>query len=260
MHYHEFYSEVEAILAPLVNESKQKDIGDAVAPVEKARDEIMELFKRLQDGLKPPHECEIIARAPDMKEGRDWWVGRLTTPITIHGATERYCLHMKTPLKDVVFLLNDGDLGQIAVLMGCLQGSPIFDGWVMRIMPRAYKAAGKEVPQSLVELIAKDSAKRELLSRQAQELEKAGQEVLLYVANIQEVNRVQQNRIAELEQQFSTVKGEYAESRDLAESAVAWVNDFERDRIRAGADPLEGWVLEKMITAYTAGFTRATGA
>lgn len=93
-------------------------------------------------GLKPPHECQIIARAPDMARGRDWWIGRLTKPVFVRGTEEKYCLHLKTPLKDVVFLLNEGDLGQIATLMACAQGKPIYDGWVAHMMPRAYKAAG----------------------------------------------------------------------------------------------------------------------
>lgn len=96
------------------------------------------------EGLKPPHKCEIIARAPNMAEGRDWWIGRLTEPVFVRGTKEKFCLHLKTPLKDVVFLLNDGDLGQLAVLLGCAQGKPICERWVERLMPRAFDAANSE--------------------------------------------------------------------------------------------------------------------
>jgi hypothetical protein len=99
-----------------------------------------------EEGLRPPHECKIIARAPDMAEGRDWWIGKLLKPVFVRGIEEKWCLHLKTPLKNVVFLLNESDLSQISVLMACAHGQPIFEGWIKNMMPRAIKAGLSNPP------------------------------------------------------------------------------------------------------------------
>lgn len=66
------------------------------------------------DKLRPEHKCKPLARAV-MMERRDWWIGELLEPVP-EWPHETHCLHMKTPLKDVSFLCNTGDFGQLLVL------------------------------------------------------------------------------------------------------------------------------------------------
>lgn len=92
-------------------------------------DKLKEVFvSELQDGLKPKHKCEFIARA-FMGENRDWWLGKLTEQVPEWPA-ETHCLHLKTPVKDVVFLCNSGDFQQLAVLIRHALGYEINENWM----------------------------------------------------------------------------------------------------------------------------------
>lgn len=88
------------------------------------------------DSLKPEHECIVIARAPFMNVGRDWWIGKLLKPVPEY-PEETHCLHMKTPIKDVVFLCNRGDFEALTVLSACYFGHPVNESWV-ESMIKAY--------------------------------------------------------------------------------------------------------------------------
>ena len=90
------------------------------------------------DGLKPAHECEKIASAI-MAEGRDWWVGKLTKPVPGH-EIETHCLHLTTPLKDVVFLVNDADFQWLTVL-GRAACGPLSERWLESVTRGAIKRA-----------------------------------------------------------------------------------------------------------------------
>ena len=71
--------------------------------------------------LTHDHKCEMVARGFMMNEGRDWWIGRLTEKIE-QWPEEDYCLHLETPAKKVVFLLNQGDLYQLMSLCQAIVG------------------------------------------------------------------------------------------------------------------------------------------
>ena len=98
------------------------------------------------DGLKPAHECEKIASAI-MAEGRDWWVGKLTKPVPGH-EIETHCLHLTTPLKDVVFLVNDADFQWLTVL-GRAACGPISERWLESVTRGAIKRAVPDEPQTV---------------------------------------------------------------------------------------------------------------
>jgi hypothetical protein len=93
--------------------------------------------------LNPPHECTPIARATPMGTGRDWWIGKLKEPMECHGAIEKFCLHLTTPLKSVTFLLNEADLSHLTTLLACAHGGPINEQWLLRRMQEAIKVKGE---------------------------------------------------------------------------------------------------------------------
>ncbi|KKL09010.1 hypothetical protein LCGC14_2570130 [marine sediment metagenome] len=92
----------------------------------------------MTDTLKPDHKCEKIATAY-MTEGRDWWVGRLLETVKEH-PQETHCLHMLTPLKDVVFLVNEADFQWLTVLARAAIG-PLDERWLESVTRGAIKRA-----------------------------------------------------------------------------------------------------------------------
>lgn len=60
------------------------------------------------------HKCRPVARM-FMDEGRDWWLGELTEPLP-DWPRETHCLHIKTPLKEVVLGVCAADMEQLTVL------------------------------------------------------------------------------------------------------------------------------------------------
>ena len=76
------------------------------------------------------HKCHKIAVA-NMGDGRECWLGELLEPIPGYPA-EKYCLHIKTHFKDVVFGLdgNGGDAGVMAVLAQIMHGRPFNQNWL----------------------------------------------------------------------------------------------------------------------------------
>lgn len=77
--------------------------------------------------LLPGHKCEKIA-SMIMDENRNWWLGKLTEPIS-GWPNETHCLHIKTPLKEIVLGVNYGDMSQLAVLCQIVCG-PINQHWL----------------------------------------------------------------------------------------------------------------------------------
>ncbi len=81
----------------------------------------------LDNQVLSEHRCRKIA---SMKMGpdRDWWLGELLEPIRGF-PTETHCLHITTPLKDVVLGVNRADMEQLAVLCQIVCG-PINPHWL----------------------------------------------------------------------------------------------------------------------------------
>ncbi len=63
-----------------------------------------------------------------MAENRNWWLGKLLEPIPGY-PNETHCLHIKTPLKEVVLGINQGDMSLLAVLCQIVCG-PINPEWL----------------------------------------------------------------------------------------------------------------------------------
>ena len=78
------------------------------------------------------HKCRRIAELP-MESPREWWLGELLEPIENY-PRETHCLHIKTPLKEVVLGLHRGDFELLAVLCQVVCG-PISPDW-LTIMER----------------------------------------------------------------------------------------------------------------------------
>lgn len=74
------------------------------------------------------HKCKRMATAPAMGENRDWWVGELLEHIPEY-PVEKFCLHLKTPYKDVTFLCNEADFQQLQILGRCVTGV-LNDSWM----------------------------------------------------------------------------------------------------------------------------------
>jgi len=92
----------------------------------------------IRQTMLPHHKCEPVARMI-MDEGRDWWLGKLTEPIA-DWPNETHCLHIKTPIKEVVLGVNYGDMSQLAVLCQIVCG-PINPHWIENMIKALTKKA-----------------------------------------------------------------------------------------------------------------------
>ncbi len=90
--------------------------------------------------LHPPHQCRCIARIHNMAPGREWWLGELTERVS-EWPHETHCLHIKTPLKDIVLLCNIGDLQGLTVL--CDIPFPVKNPTWKERMEAAYRRAAQ---------------------------------------------------------------------------------------------------------------------
>lgn len=84
------------------------------------------------------HKCRKIAEAT-MAEGREFWLGELLEPIPGY-PSEKYCLHIKTHFKEVVFGLDghSGDAGAMAVMAQIMNSQPFNPHW-LEIMEKYYR-------------------------------------------------------------------------------------------------------------------------
>lgn len=89
-------------------------------------------------GLSPEHECEEILNLDrHLGDGRSCSLGRITKPPDGF-PQERWCLHVKTPLKpEIVYCLNEGDLAIGSALIYAALGYHVDQDWIESI------AAGK---------------------------------------------------------------------------------------------------------------------
>ncbi len=85
------------------------------------------------------HTCDKIASAPFMGEGRDWWLGELTSKISGY-PLETHCLHLTTPAKSVVFGIMQGDTQALAIFAAILNKAPIDEDWQKRMIPHYERA------------------------------------------------------------------------------------------------------------------------
>ena len=90
--------------------------------------------------LKPKHKCRKLASAL-MSPGRDWWIGELLEPIP-EWPKETHCLHMKTPMKDIVFLCNRGDFENLLVMSNVIIGLKNIN-WLNSVTKAAVNRANK---------------------------------------------------------------------------------------------------------------------
>lgn len=100
---------------PLAKEIASWSVKQCVDRITAGWEHISAERDRLREGLQPLHKCRCIARIHNMAPGRDWWLGELTEKHP-DWPNETHCLHIKTPLKDVVLLCNMGDLQGLTVL------------------------------------------------------------------------------------------------------------------------------------------------
>jgi hypothetical protein len=112
---------------PIGTKSLHKNIIEAL--------EVPELIKLLLcmpfDPVDPleDHLCRKIAQALPCGPGRELWVGELLAKIPGY-ETETHCLHVTTPAKSIVFGVNGGDAGILAVLAQIIHGMPINQTWL----------------------------------------------------------------------------------------------------------------------------------
>lgn len=83
-------------------------------PTVKELHDYVEYMENQMRAMRPEHQCKPIARAV-MDKNRDWWIGELLEPVP-EWPKETHCLHMRSPLKTVVFLCNGGDFEQLLVM------------------------------------------------------------------------------------------------------------------------------------------------
>lgn len=91
------------------------------------------------------HECEELVTLMDARD-RHIWIGELTEPIPGH-PEEKFCLHIGTPYKDVVFGCDgDGDAGIFATIAAVLNGNqPVNESWVQHKLALIEADDDKEV-------------------------------------------------------------------------------------------------------------------
>lgn len=98
----------------------------------------------MTDYMLTGHKCKKVA-AMKMGEGRDWWLGELLEPLDDF-PRETHCLHIKTPLKEVVLGVNRGDMEQLAVLCQVVCG-PINPHWLEHMTLVLKSRAGEYPPR-----------------------------------------------------------------------------------------------------------------
>jgi len=99
--------------------------------IKRANEELTALSHEKPEALRPVHKCECLLRAC-MGEGRDWWVGVLTEKVKGY-PEETHCLHLKTALKNVVFLCNKADFEQLLVLCRKVTGE-VNEAWIKAML------------------------------------------------------------------------------------------------------------------------------
>lgn len=90
------------------------------------------------------HKCRKIAQALPCGPGRELWVGELVEPIPGY-ETETHCIHVTTPAKSVVFGVNGGDAGILAVMAQIIFGQQINPRW-LDIMEKSMRRKAEATP------------------------------------------------------------------------------------------------------------------
>lgn len=85
----------------------------------------------MTDYVLSGHKCKPIVRLR-MESPGDWWLGELLEPIPGF-PRETHCLHIKTPVKEVVLGVNRTDMELLAVLCQVVCG-PLHPKWLDRMV------------------------------------------------------------------------------------------------------------------------------
>jgi hypothetical protein len=108
-----------------------------------ALDAAEEAIAKLRDGTEPEHECMPVGIVTNSGEGRDWWIGRITKPVA-GWEHETHCLHIKTPRKHFVLMINAVDIAAIYCLLGCAEPQPEA-AWRQHQIDDYRRAAGRAI-------------------------------------------------------------------------------------------------------------------
>lgn len=117
-----------------------------------AEDSSRELLADIQALSLPGHRCETIADfgrymndiGQEHPGQRAWTIGRLTKPIEGF-EHERWCFHIRTPLKpEIVFGFNEADLNYMVATVYAALGYHTSQTWVEAIAASARGAAGNK--------------------------------------------------------------------------------------------------------------------
>ena len=98
-------------------------------------------FNGKVDYMLSGHKCRPIARMGMATEDREWWLGELLEPYP-QFPLETHCMHIKTPVKEVVLGVMHGDMSQLAVLCQIVHGKPINQTWLNSTERHLKKRAG----------------------------------------------------------------------------------------------------------------------
>lgn len=85
--------------------------------------ELQALRTREAQRLEPDHQCEPVGVVNHSGPGRDWWIGRITRHVEGY-EHETHCLHITTPRKAFVLMVNAADVAALYCLLGCAEPQP----------------------------------------------------------------------------------------------------------------------------------------
>lgn len=92
-----------------------------------------DLANAQRDLLLTGHKCQPMAEMR-MEPPRRWWLGRLTEPIAAY-PDETHCLHIKSPLKEIVLGLQEADFVQFVAICEIALGYRINPTWLDNTIP-----------------------------------------------------------------------------------------------------------------------------
>lgn len=124
-----------------------------------------------EEELVPDHECEeILDLTPHFGDGRILRAGRITRPPD-GLPQEKWCLHIKTPLKpEMAFCLNEPDLNYLVVIAYACLGYHTDPQWVEALAGGAkphHHATGRYPDQEVVERRLRQEDLGDALNREA---------------------------------------------------------------------------------------------
>lgn len=102
--------------------------------------------KKAEEGFKlQGHKCNMIALVETRLDDRKIWLGELTEKYNT-APLETHCLHIKTPLKDIVFGINKSDSWWLIALGQLVSGKFISDIRIKNFMKDCIGNVNKNRP------------------------------------------------------------------------------------------------------------------